>query len=82
MEESQLLMEGLGLMTFGMGFVFVFLTLLVIATALMSRMVMRFVPVSAKVERIQHLTVRASADDEIVAVMGAAVHRYRQRHRR
>ena len=82
MEESQLLMEGLGLMVFGMGFVYVFLTLLVIATALMSRTVMRFTPVANQAERAKRLTVPASADEEIVAVMGAAVHRYRQRHRR
>lgn len=82
MDEAQLLMEGLGLMVFGMGFVYVFLTLLVIATALMSRMVMRWVPPPAKEEGTQRLMARAAEDDDIAVVISAAVHRYRQRHRR
>lgn len=41
---DNLLSEGLSLMVLGMGFVFVFLTLLVIATAGMSRLVTRYGP--------------------------------------
>lgn len=42
--ESNLLNEGLALMAFGMGFVFVFLTLLVIATTLMSKALTAWLP--------------------------------------
>lgn len=39
MHQSELIMEGLNLVLLGMGFVFVFLTLLVVVTALMSKIV-------------------------------------------
>lgn len=39
MDQSELIMKGLNLVMLGMGFVFVFLTLLVIVTALMSKIV-------------------------------------------
>ena len=45
--SSDLLVEGVRLMVAGMGAVFVFLTLLVLATVLMSRLVLRFQPVAA-----------------------------------
>ncbi len=41
---SDLLVEGVQLMVVGMGTVFVFLTLLVLATGFMSRLVLRFQP--------------------------------------
>ncbi len=43
--SSDLMLEGLTLMVFGMGFVFTFLTLLVLATKTMSATVLRFSPV-------------------------------------
>lgn len=85
MLDTELLQEGLYLMAFGMGFVFVFLTLLVIATSLMSKVVGRLVPVPAK-DGSGTSPARASApaqgDDELMVVISAALHRYRQRHRR
>jgi oxaloacetate decarboxylase gamma subunit len=41
-DESSLLNEGLTLMLFGMGFVFLFLTLLVIATSIMSKLMTKY----------------------------------------
>lgn len=41
-EQSNLLNEGLTLMLFGMGFVFVFLTLLVFVTSLMSKLIIKY----------------------------------------
>lgn len=83
MEETQLVQEGLSLMAFGMGFVFVFLTLLVIATTSMSRLVMRFVPAPVQEDAAVRAAPPARAqDDDVMVVISAAVHRYRQRHRR
>lgn len=85
MLDTELLEEGLYLMAFGMGFVFVFLTLLVIATSLMSKIVGRLVPVPAK-DGSASTPARAPApvngDEELMVVLSAALHRYRQRHRR
>ncbi|MHC9038237.1 OadG family protein, partial [Cobetia marina] len=44
MQENDLLGEGLNLMVFGMGFVFVFLSLLVVAMMAMAKLVDRFAP--------------------------------------
>ena len=76
---NSLISEGLNLMVYGMGFVFVFLTLLVIVTALMSKLVNKFLP-----EPIVEPKAKASApqtagnSDELLAVLTAAVHKYRK----
>ena len=68
---SDLLVEGVQLMVVGMGTVFVFLTLLVLATGFMSRLVLRFQPVAAEEE---HGEVR----DEEVAAITAAIAEHRR----
>ncbi len=81
---ESLISQGLSLMVFGMGFVFVFLTLLVGVTMLMSKVAMKFEPVSAAVpskakrnrSAATATTVEAN-NDELVAVITAAVHKYR-----
>ena len=82
MSDSQLIQEGLSLMAFGMGFVFVFLTVLVFAMTGMSRLVMRFAPAPVKEEAPRQATPSARTDDDVMAAISIAVHRYRQRHRR
>ena len=70
---SSLLEAGIELMLIGMGTVFVFLTLLVFATSLMSRLVLRFAPVG---------TTRATAagpTPEEVAAITLALTQHRQR---
>ncbi len=65
--STELLADGVQLMIAGMGAVFVFLTLLVLATALMSRVVLRFQPVAAGGE---------VSEDEVAAITAAiAEHR-------
>jgi oxaloacetate decarboxylase gamma subunit len=79
---ESLISQGLSLMVFGMGFVFVFLTLLVFVTKLMSKLVMKFEP-EAPIAPAKKSRKRAEPEtpdnnnDEIVAVITAAVHQYR-----
>ncbi|MBE0487867.1 MAG: OadG family protein [Halomonas sp.] len=84
MRDFELLEEGLTLMALGMGFVFVFLTVLVMTITLMSLLLRRFAP--EPVEQAATGAARppapAQQDAELMAVIGAALHRYRQRHRR
>lgn len=81
MQDTQLLQEGLSLMGLGMGFVFVFLTLLVIVTTLMSKAIGRFFPEPVAPPSGPH-DPAPPHDEALMAVITAAVHRYRRRHRR
>ncbi|WP_028471134.1 OadG family protein [Neptunomonas japonica] len=77
---DNLLSEGLTLMVFGMGFVFTFLTLLVGVTTLMSKLVVKYEPApqpKAAPSRSVSPAVAQGGSDELVAVITAAVHKYR-----
>ena len=67
--ESTLMNQGLELMLVGMGTVFVFLTVLVIAMSLMASLVARFAP-----------TVAEGVTDEEVAAITAAIAAHRRKH--
>ncbi|MEH6472621.1 MAG: OadG family transporter subunit [Halopseudomonas sp.] len=84
MESSNLINEGLTLMVFGMGFVFVFLTLLIFATGLMSRLVGKYIPEPAPAAPRASRAAAVAAPDEgqLVAVISAAIKQYRARHPR
>lgn len=75
--------QGIELMLYGMGTVVVFLSLLVAATAAMSRLVTRYFPEpQLLLERAPQPPAGQAGpvhDPEIVAVVTAAVHRYRAR---
>jgi len=81
---SDLMLEGLTLMVFGMGFVFTFLTLLVFSTKAMSATVLRFAPVEEVMVKPSVAMISPSQqvanDPQLMAVLSAAVHRYRQDH--
>lgn len=79
MQNTELLNEGLALMALGMGFVFTFLTVLVISVTLMSSTVRRFQPAPVPSAPMRRGPPGASSkDDEVQAVISAAVHRYRR----
>lgn len=84
MPSSDLMLEGLTLMVFGMGFVFTFLTLLVFATKTMSAIVLRLEPVEDLVItpplNMASPSQNVANDPQLMAVLSAAVHRYRQDH--
>ncbi|WP_417223707.1 OadG family protein [Amphritea sp.] len=77
---DNLMSEGLSLMVFGMGFVFVFLTLLVFATGFMSKLVTKIAPEAPpQPAKAKPAAVAAAAgNDELIAVMTAAVHQFRK----
>ena len=77
MSVSELLIPGLNLMVLGMGTVFAFLALLVIAVTFVSRLIQKFEEKHA-VHAPPAPTVTPVADAELMAVISAAVHRYRQ----
>lgn len=85
MEANNLINEGLTLMVFGMGFVFVFLTLLVFATGFMSKMVGKYLPepVPAAPKAAPKAAPAAAVDNaQLIAVISAAIRQHRERHPR
>ncbi|MDT8371743.1 MAG: OadG family transporter subunit [Gammaproteobacteria bacterium] len=96
MDTSNLLNDGFTLMLFGMGFVFIFLTMLVIATTIMSTLITRYernvgilpeegVPSPTAViphHEHPHSTSESRADDTtVISVISAAVKKFRSRHK-
>ena len=67
--QNELIREGITLMLVGMGTVAVFLTVLVIAMTLMSRLVLRF----------QSVPDGAGPSDDEIAAITAAITRHRQK---
>lgn len=81
--QDQLMSQGIELLVFGMGTVFVFLTVLVLITMLMSFIVQRFFPEAAAVAKVRTARVAPNKqnNDELVAVISAAVHKHRSRQK-
>lgn len=76
---GNLLNQGFTLLIYGMGTVFTFLTLLVIGTTLMSKMVSKLFP-EAEIEPVlQPGRPATQADAQLAAVIAAAIHQYRSR---
>lgn len=86
--QGSIVTQGVELMLFGMGTVLVFLTVLVLAIALMSRILQRYFPeleTDPKVNRPRGAatapaTAFAAGDATLVAVISAALHRHRAKH--
>ncbi len=82
MQSTDLMMEGFNLMLMGMGFVYAFLTLLVIATTLMSKTILRFSkpePVAAMPTKKVAASSVQGQNPDIIAAISAAIHLHRQR---
>jgi oxaloacetate decarboxylase gamma subunit len=71
---------GLELMFVGMGIVFLFLTMLVIAINVMSALVQRFFPEAPPVPPV-HPVITSNLDKSVVAAITAAVHQHRSKHK-
>ena len=79
---SELMSDALNLMIVGMGFVFVFLAILVGVTTLMSKLVGKYAPAPApKVSVATTNNSSASDDAQLLAVLSAAVEKYRSDHK-
>ncbi len=85
MGVSDLVMEGLNLMLLGMGIVFSFLVMLIFALLGMSRLASFFTgPEEAGSKRVAtapEASIPGTANDELIAVIGAAVARFRATRR-
>ncbi len=71
---------GIELMFIGMGIVFVFLAMLVVAVTFMSWTISRFLPEATdSLAGPRPKSVKQDEDDgELIAAIGAAIHRYRK----
>lgn len=78
-----LLHQGLTLLAYGMGVVFLFLIVLVGATSLMSRLVLQFVgPQSPQSQIIPSRKKSQETDQQRISVISAAIHHHRARHKK
>jgi oxaloacetate decarboxylase gamma subunit len=86
--QGSIVTQGVELMLFGMGTVLVFLTVLVLAIALMSWVLQRYFPVlevasdanRRKGTATAPATDFAAGDETLVAVISAALHQHRSKH--
>lgn len=70
--------SGIELMFVGMGIVFLFLTMLVVAINLMSALVQRYFPEIAVSKPVPGITT--DVEKNVVAAITAAVHQFRKTH--
>ena len=80
MPMSELLMQGGELMLLGMGIVFTFLVVLVAVMTGMSRMAQAIEGAQPQVASGAPAAATGEADQALVAVIGAAIARYRAAH--
>jgi len=76
--EGSLVAQGVDLMIYGMGTVFVFLILLVIAVVALSAAVRRWLPEPVPVAPPPQPAQSAPVDDRLRAVIQAAIDRHRK----
>ena len=74
---NELMSSGIELMLIGMGIVFTFLAMLVLAIRAMSSLVLRFFP---ELPAGQYPGTHHGDDHGTIAAISAAVHQYRKKH--
>jgi oxaloacetate decarboxylase (Na+ extruding) subunit gamma len=82
MTPSQLLLEGVELMLFGMGSVFIFLVLLIFSIRLMARLLERFAAPAPQRVATASAPARAALHEpepDVLAAIQAAIHQHRAR---
>lgn len=82
MLEQDLVQQGYDLMLFGMGTVFVFLTLLILCTSLMSALINRFFPEAEKAVKASVKRRSGKAEEvkpEVLAAIQLAIKEHRAR---
>lgn len=87
---SDLMSSAINLMLVGMGFVFLFLIILVFVTSIMSKLIIRFTPESpglsvappSALGGIEDQKSQVSVDSQLMAVFTAAVAKYRSQHKK
>lgn len=78
--QETIMQQGLDLMLFGMGTVFVFLTVLVIATTIMSSAVQRFFPEPEPALPSPNATAPTGVNDpKLLAIIKAAIEQHRKK---
>ncbi|NQY51391.1 MAG: OadG family protein [Piscirickettsiaceae bacterium] len=95
MNEFDLLSEGVTLMAFGISFVFVFLTLLVIVTSMMSWIIIKYearidslekddAPTPLEIDQHKNKDDRtknaSDTNNYLIGILSAAIHKYRRSH--
>lgn len=78
---SPIVADGLGLMAFGMGMVFVFLIILIFATTIMSLVVNKYFPEAAPVSAKVKKQPAQGVDPQLLKVLAAAVKEHRSRQK-
>ena len=81
---NELMSQAVDLMIVGMGFVFAFLLILVFATGLMSRLILRFAPEPATPAKTPRAKPKAptSVDPDTAEAIKKAIAQYRSRHKK
>ncbi|MFI8479460.1 OadG family protein [Pseudomonas sp. NPDC078700] len=79
MASTNLVLEGVELMFFGMGSVFVFLTLLVFSIRIMARLLERFSPVVEPAPVRAPVAVAQEPSADVLEAIQLAIHQHRQR---
>jgi len=80
---GSLLNQGFSLLIYGIGVVFTFLTLLVILTSLMSKVILRFFPEPIpEPPPPKRQPAGSQSDSQVITAISAAVHKYRKDHKR